>query len=65
MTQKQLVILWIMGIIMCLEYIAILKYFRSDVHAFLICSALLGCLSLLRDREGKNIYGILRKAIKG
>jgi len=65
MTTKQLMQVWCMGIIGCFGQVSIYKAAGSNRDAFLACIVILLCLSLLKDKEGNDIFALIRKRIKG
>jgi len=67
LTKKQLVIAWIMGAVLTLEMIVMFKLCaglgNQLVFAFVI--AMFAALSIPRDTEGQNIFGLVRGLLKG
>lgn len=64
MKRKALIIVWLMGLMLCIIEILAFRLIEKPFNALPYCFSILMAMSVLRDREGWNIYGLLQKIIK-
>ena len=64
MKRNELIGVWIIGLMLGLEQIIAFKLFEADLYAFFPFMAILTTLSFIRDKEGKDIYFLIRKVVK-
>jgi hypothetical protein len=64
MKRNELIGVWIIGLMLGLEQIIAFKLFEADLYAFFPFMAILATLSFIRDKDGKDIYFLIRKVVK-
>lgn len=64
MKRKELIIVWFMGLMLCVVEILAFRLIERPFNALPYCLLILTALSALRDQRGWNIYGILQKIVR-
>ena len=61
MSRRRLIIIWILGFILCIEKMVIFAITESP-YAFVASFIILASLYFLKDRDGNNIYILVRRS---
>jgi len=64
MEKKELVLIWAMGFILCIEQILAFKMFNADLYAFFPIMAIIASLSIIKDKDGENIFPLIERQVK-
>lgn len=64
MKKKELIMVWVMGFTLCLEQILAFKMFGADLYAFFPIMAIFASLSVVKDKDGENIFPLIERLVK-
>lgn len=64
MEKKELILIWAMGFTLCIEQILAFKMFRADLYAFFPVMVIIVSLSLIKDKDGENIFPLIERLVR-
>ena len=64
MANKEFIAIWVIGVIIFFENIAIFKFAGKPLAAFLTSIAIILSLSILKNKDGKNMVRLIKDFIK-